>query len=667
MLKALTMAQQEMQVMTRFACALALVFVTVTAAWAERPRPLGWAMDALRDGNWDIAARLAERDGPVAADVIEWHRLRAGRGTFAEVIAFLERRPDWPGEALLRRRAEPAVTRQDDAAILAFFADAPPQTPRGVLTHAEALARAGQTGDAEANLVLAWRTMEMNATSQALFLARHDALLAPHHTARLDTMLWEGEGDQARRMFDLVPAGHVALARARLGLQNLSGNADDLIQAVPDALANDPGLARDRFEWRVRKGLWDTAKALLRTQSTSAEALGRPEAWANRRRALARDEMRDGDAAVAYQMAARHHLTSGSAYADLEWLAGYIALRLLDDPELALGHFQNHRAAIASPISRGRAGYWIGRAHAAMDQPAEAAAAYADGAQFQTSFYGLLAAEAGGLPADPDLDGAEDFGNWRMSDLARRDLFEAGLLLQASGERNLAERFWTYLADDLDRTEAGQLGQAAIDADQPHLAVMIGKRLARRGLTVHAPYYPLHPLADADLPMAPEMSLAIARRESEFDPGVQSGAGARGLMQIMPATGREVAASLDRSADHSTDRLITDPVYNAELGSAYLSTLAGRYDGNVVLMSVAYNAGPGRADRWIGLYGDPRDLDADFDIVDWIEHIPFRETRNYVMRVTESLPIYRARLGGDPHPTPFSEELSGASLLPFAP
>ena len=667
MLKALIMAQQELQGMSRFACALALVFATVTAALAERPRPLGWAMDALRAGNWEVAARLAARDGAVASDVIEWHRLRAGRGSYAEVMAFLERRPDWPGEALLRRRAEPAVTQQDDAAILAFFAETPPQTPRGVLTHAEALARAGQTGDAEANVVLAWRTMEMNATSQGLFLARYDALLAPHHVARLDAMLWAGEAEQARRMFDLVPEDRVKLARARLALQNLSNTADALIEAVPEALANDPGLARDRFEWRVRKGRWDTAKDLLRSRSASAESLGRPEAWANRRRALARDEMRDGDATLAYQMAARHHLTEGAAYADLEWLAGYIALRFLDDPELALGHFQNHRAAIASPISRGRAGYWIGRAHEAMDQAPEAAAAYADGAQFQTSFYGLLAAERAGLPPDPDLDGAEHFGDWRMSDLARRDLFEAGLLLQASGELDLAERFWTHLADDLDRAEAGQLGHAAIDAGQPHLAVMIGKRVARRGLTLHAPYYPLHPLAQADLPMAPEMSLAIARRESEFDPGVQSGAGARGLMQIMPATGREVAADLNRSAEHSTERLISDPVYNAELGSAFLSTLAGRYDGNVVLMSVAYNAGPGRADRWMELYGDPRNPDATFDIIDWIEHIPFRETRNYVMRVTESLPIYRARLGGDPQPIPFSEELSGASLLPFAP
>jgi soluble lytic murein transglycosylase len=241
------------------------------------------------------------------------------------------------------------------------------------------------------------------------------------------------------------------------------------------------------------------------------------------------------------------------------------------------------------------------------------------------------------------------------------------MLLQASGEINLAERFWTHLAESLDRDQASQLGQAAIDIGQPHLAVMIGKRVARRGITLPAPYYPLHPLAEADLPMAPEMNLAIARRESEFDPVVRSGVGARGLMQIMPATAKEVAASLGRSADHSTDRLSSDPVYNAELGAAFLSQLAGRFNGNVVMMSAAYNAGPSRPIRWMERFGDPRKGSDDFDMIDWIEHIPFRETRNYVMRVAESLPIYRARLGGDALPIPFGQELTGSTLLPFAP
>jgi soluble lytic murein transglycosylase len=276
----------------------------------------------------------------------------------------------------------------------------------------------------------------------------------------------------------------------------------------------------------------------------------------------------------------------------------------------------------------------------------------------------LLAAERAGLAFDFDLVADDPLPDWRGSDMAKSPLFEAGLLLQASGELDVAERFWTHYAESLNLYQAGQLGRAAIDVNQPHLAVMIGKRLAQRAIVLPEPYYALHPIAYRNLPMAPEMVLAIARRESEFDPKVQSGVGARGLMQIMPETAKEVAAGLGRSDEHTTFRLISDPEYNADLGAAFLSTLAGRFDGNVVMMSAAYNAGPSRPIRWAEMYGDPR---GQMDVVDWIEHIPFRETRNYVMRVTESLPVYRARLGKTPLPIGFTEELKGSTLLAFAP
>jgi soluble lytic murein transglycosylase len=269
------------------------------------------------------------------------------------------------------------------------------------------------------------------------------------------------------------------------------------------------------------------------------------------------------------------------------------------------------------------------------------------------------------LPFDVEIAAPETIGDWRTSEIAKSSVFQAGLLLQASGELNLAERFWTHLAESLNWADVSLLVQAALDSGQPHLAVMIGKRAAQRDVVVTRGYYALHPVADQDLPMAPEMVLAIARRESEFDPVVQSGVGARGLMQIMPATGAGVAKTLGRSAEHTTARLISDPVYNAELGAAYLSFLARRFSGNVVLMSAGYNAGPSRPDRWMNDYGDPRR--ADIDVVDWIEHIPFRETQNYVMRVTESLPVYRALLGKTPLPVPFTEELKGSTLLSFAP
>ncbi|WP_367278241.1 transglycosylase SLT domain-containing protein [uncultured Roseobacter sp.] len=644
---------------------LILIFSMAAAAAADRPRPLAHAMDAMRDGDWATAAKIAARDGDVAVDIIEWNRLRAGRGSYQDVTAFLARRPDWPGEAYLRKQSERVVISRPDSEVIAFFDTVPAQTPEGVLRHAEALARSGAQADADALVVGAWQNMPMGSTAQALYLASHATLLKPHHSARLDTMLWDGAFENARRMYDLVSKADVAVAKARIALRGRANGVDALIAQVPASHANTPGLQYERFVWRARKGRWDDAKALLRATSTSAEALGEPEAWANRRRSMARDEMRDGSAERAYELAARHFLTSGSSYADLEWLAGYIALRKLNEPETALQHFRNHDAAVRSPISKGRSGYWRGRALEAMGDVAAADQAYTDAAQYQTSFYGLLAAERADLPFDDALAAETVAGDWRTSPLADDPVFIAGMLLQASGQLNLAERFWTHLAESLDRDTAALLAEAALDMDQPHLAVMIGKRTARRAVVVPRGYYPLHPLADRNLPMAPEMLLAIARRESEFDPGVQSGVGARGLMQIMPATGREVAAALGRSSGHSTERLINDPVYNAELGAAYLAGLAGRFRGNVVMMSAGYNAGPSRPDRWMITYGDPRR--SDVDMVDWIEHIPFRETRNYVMRVTESLPIYRARLGKDPLPVPFLEELEGSTLLAFAP
>lgn len=645
--------------------ALALVLLTVMPASAERPRPLGWALEAMRDGDWTTASRLAAKDGEVARDVIEWARLREGRGSFSEVMTFLQRRPNWPGERYLRQRSETVVIGQPDDIVLAFFSSVPAQTPSGIFRHAEALSAAGRQDEANATVVTAWRNLAMGEKEEAMFLAAYERLLAPHHDARLDAMLWRGAVINAKRMFERASKGAVAEAKARIALRAGEKGVDSLIEAVPESHVDQGGLQYERFAWRVRKGRNEAAADLMIATSTSADALGRPEEWANRRRSMARSEMRSGDPERAYELAARHFLEAGSNYADLEWLAGYIALVKLDEPETALRHFNNHDAAVRSPISKGRAGYWRGRALEALGDIAGADQAYTTGAEYQTSFYGLLAAERAGLPFDPEQNGTPPSLDWRSSPLAQNPLFEAGLLLQASGELNLAERFWTHLAESLSQEEASLLAQAAIDVEQPHLAVMIGKRVARRGIVVEHGYYALHPVAEQKLPMAPEMVLAIARRESEFDPGVQSGVGARGLMQIMPRTGAEVARQLGRADEHSTARLISDPVYNAELGAAYLSRLARRFRGNIVMMSAGYNAGPSRPDSWMQTFGDPRK--GDVDIVDWIEHIPFRETRNYVMRVAESLPVYRSRLGADPLPIPFTEELRGSTLLAFAP
>ena len=433
---------------------------------------------------------------------------------------------------------------------------------------------------------------------------------------------------------------------------------DGLIARVPAALQTDPGLAHARFEWRIRKSRDEDAIELLLQRSTGAEALGEPSAWGNRRRTLARDRMRAGDPQLAYRIASSHYMVEGSDYSDLEWLSGYLALRFLDRPQLALEHFQHLKQAVDTPISLGRAGYWIGRAQEALGNAEGAQEAYAFGARYQTSFYGLLAAEKAGIAPYPELSGREGFAPWREAGYLESTVYQAAVLLLDAGEEDLAERFLTHLAESLDRTQIGQMGDMLAEMGRPHIQVMLGKRAAQAGIEVPGPYYALHPLADSPHPVPTELVLAIARRESEFNPGVVSGVGARGLMQVMPRTAKAVSGWLNEP--FSLPGLLRDPAYNARLGAAYLARLSRQFDGNVVMMAAGYNAGPSRPTGWMQLYGDPRK--GQIDVVDFIEFIPFRETQNYVMRVAESLPVYRARLGKDPLPVPFSQELIGSTL-----
>ena len=640
-----------------------LVCLPILAFAQSDERPLERAMELMREGNWAAAQIEARGDGQAALDVVLWHYLRAGQGSPRQIQGFLARNPDWPGLPFLQEKSEAAMTSASAEDIRAFYADHVPETGAGALSLARAHLVADDREASNAVVTEAWLTLSLTSEEQAAFVAAYSDVLAPLHTQRLDMALWRGWSSNARAMFPLVDEGWRRLANARLGLRADAGGVDTLIDAVPPTLSADAGLAYERFAWRVRKGRTEDAVALLQARSTSAGTLGKPEFWSGQRRNLVRQLMRAGAHQTAYELASNNHLTEGSHFADLEWLSGYLSLRFLDAPDRAVSHFDAFRGAVATPISLGRAGYWSGRAHEALGNDAAAARAYAFGGQYQTSFYGLLAAERGGIAPDTRLAGDESFPNWRTAEFTQSSVYKAAILLLDAEEDVLAERFLTHLAESLDRTQIGQMGQMLEELGQPHIQVMLGKRAAQYGHEVHGPYYALHPVAELAHGVPTEMVLAIARRESEFDPGVVSPVGARGLMQVMPATAREVAGWLD--VEYSETKLLTDPTYNAVLGSTYLERLAEQFNGNPVMMSAAYNAGPSRPLRWMNERGDPRR--GQMDVIDWIEHIPFTETRNYVMRVTESLPIYRARLGRNPHPVPFSQELIGSTLLPLAP
>ncbi len=622
-----------------------LMFCLLPALASASPEALSRAIAALGERDYSAAAAAqAQVSDPAAAAVVTWIRLRQGQGEMSEYTQFLVNYPDWPGLPYLIRQGEQNIPETASAnSVIAYFESQLPQTGTGSLRLAAALWAVDRRDDAMAEARRAWTSLPITEAEHAQFMIDWPRTLRTHHEARLDFLLWENEATQARRMYPHVSDGWEALAEARLLLRARRPGVDDAISAVPANLRNHPGLNYERFVWRMREGLSDSGRALMLETSTSAAALGNPSAWANRRADITRAMIRDGALSVAYEVAANHFIDPEDDYidyADMEWLAGYAAFRL-GRYDTAIEHFTNFRSVVFSPISVGRAGYWLGRANAAAGNAEAAAQGYALGAQYQSSFYGQLAAEAGGLPTDPAFLGQEDFGNWREGSFVSSSVFRAAAHLYEAGEVNLAERFWTHQTETLSRREAGQLADMALEIGDPHLALRIAKRAAQNGYELMRAYYPIYPgLTEADLPVSARLTLSIARRESEFDPSVISHAGAIGLMQVMPRTGRDMAARLDIS--FSETRMRNDPAYNAVLGAGYLDYLIEEFGANPVLISAGYNAGPSRAIRWSGERGNP--FDSDVNIIDWIEAIPFDETRNYVMRVTESMRIYDAML-----------------------
>ena len=185
------------------------------------------------------------------------------------------------------------------------------------------------------------------------------------------------------------------------------------------------------------------------------------------------------------------------------------------------------------------------------------------------------------------------------------------------------------------------------------LAVRVGKTALRSGQYIVDYAYPIFRLPAVEAENA--LVFAIMRQESEFSVRAVSPAGAQGLMQLMPGTAREMAKS--RGLRYNRRKLLSDPSYNVRLGSAYIASMMERFSGSYPLAVAAYNAGPARVGEWLETYGDPRN--GDVDAMDWVELIPFNETRNYVQRVLEGLQIYRLRLSDRPVASRLTMDLKG--------
>ena len=634
-------------------CLPSLALAALLLAPAARA---GEIMADIHADRWDDAARAAAADpDPVAGKLVTFYRLLApGQASAAEIDRFLADSPDWPFQATLARRRDDALANEpDDTAAAALCAADRMSEAKALLRCAVADAATGRPAEAAARA--AWVALPPDVADEAAFLARFSAAIGPaEQWARFARLAWAGHADGgATRQADRLEAADRPRAAAWLALLRDDPAAIALVEALPPASRADPALVLAEARYLRRAGLDAEALKLWQAAGSAPDRAAPAEhrgAFWEERNILARHRLRDGDPAGAYALADQAAPDSPEQIADAAFLAGFIALRKLDDRARAAPHFARIAEVSKAAITQARAHFWLGRA--AADEAA-ARREYAEAAAWPSTFYGQLAALAlGEGPAglarritamrDPAWDPGQALA------FAGRELARASAYLVGWGERQRAQAFLLRLTDivpdPVDRSIAARL---AGGFGMPETAIGIARRAGREGVVLLDAGWPQAAALPPGDGVEPALALGIIRQESSFDPATVSPAGALGLMQLLPGTAQQVARQIGEHLPLPS--LTADTTANLRLGTAYLRGLLAQFDNCTPLAVAAYNAGPARVGQWLGENGDPRQ--AGVEMLDWIELIPFGETRNYVQRVIENQEVYRARSGAVlPHP-----------------
>jgi soluble lytic murein transglycosylase len=588
----------------------------------------------------DARPAVANFGNALLAEIVDWSVLRVAPkadADFASTWRFLREHPDWPEPEALRRKAEDRITSDtpfDD--VWRYFTAFPPLTSAGTMRRLEA-ASAVSPKDVPRLASESWRDATFKASDETEFLNRYGQYLSDEdQVARFDRILREGRPQIARDLLSKLPPAYRPTAEARLAMATRAADAVTILRGVPAATLAEPTIRLEQVTWLRRTGKLDQARTLL-----AQSAPNQSDAWWNERQQVARDLLAAGRAADAYAIVSRHGQLKGVAFAEAEFLAGWIALRHLKKPAEGLKHFQTLYDGVSTAVSRSRAAYWLGRSYEASGRAKEARDWYARAADYGQTFYGQLAARklprgAARLPTDPVASQTD------LQALSGRELVTVARYIGQSGYSERTRPFLLKLAQAVSGPgETLLLANLAVELKRPDVALTIARHATASGVTLFDTSFPVVDLgATGSIERA--LALAVTRQESAFNAAAVSPSGALGLMQLMPGTARDVAGRLGLPFVQS--KLTADPSYNVTLGSQYLAEMLQRFGGSYELALAAYNAGPSRVARWLQTIGDPRG--GKIDMVDWIEMIPLRETRNYVERIMESVGVYRDRLSG---------------------
>ncbi|MFN5271559.1 MAG: transglycosylase SLT domain-containing protein [Hyphomonadaceae bacterium] len=626
------------------------------------------ALRAAERGDWSyVRATIATTSDTRIRNFLLWCLATADSNpaSFDELRQALDQLPFYPSRQNIRIRAEQrlALTTLTPQTKRTFLErkeqgldHAGPISGEGKLELASVLIALGEREQAKRFLADGWRNHRFDSTSQAALLARFGSeLTTEDHDARVDFLLWTDRITQSKPLWPLMSETGRLNARRRVGIA-----AGDTVTLTGVSL-DDRGIQYQRVRNLRQAGRRAEALSLL----TQIDSRGLPEPgqdliWTERRNLL-NEAIVTRDWQSAYRIASTHGYQRGERFADGEFISGWVALRFLNQPTIALEHFKRLESGVRTPVSRARAAYWLGRTAEVLNQPDIAQSQYRAAAAFPTVYYGQLAAvklaETLGQVAQLTLPPEKKATQEDRDRLNSRTMMAIINLLSEAGENQFFRQFALALDDELDTEGEHQaLSEYARARDEPALAVRVAKAGLNRGILATEAAYPLMtiPRIVGYGQIEDAYTLAITRQESEFNTRAVSTANARGLMQFLPATAASQARRM--GLDHDTSWLISRPTHNVTLGSAHLFDLVNNFYGSYVMAAAAYNAGPGRPRQWVQTYGEFRETDLE-TAIDWVEKIPFSETRNYVQRVLENIQVYRARLNGGSAPISIADDL----------
>jgi soluble lytic murein transglycosylase len=641
---------------------LAPVAIESVVSQAEAATSAQAVQLALRGDYMNAGRVAAEAQDPAAIKLVELLYLRdhwreAGH---KRIIDFLNAAPNWPLAETLGKHVEKALYENNAPAqdVLTHFEGRKPKTTLGMLALARSNFQAGNNAAASQWLNRAWVQPDIDAALEKRIMSEF-SISSDMQKRRMWAMMLEQQPGSALRNAKRLSGDHQRAAKVGQELLRGVAGAPRRYDSLPSAMREAPALKYLVARYHRKQKKYDLARRVLMTMPADAQAMISPEAIWEERRIIARRSVGINNRPhwqAGYKIASQHGLTSGNDAIEAEFVSGWIALRYLKDGDRAMNHFQNLSKIATSRTDKSRALYWIGRTQAAQGNKGAARQSYKAAAQFSTLYYGQLAREQVGLGNEPEKINSGDFSAAAKARVERDEVVRAFRLMQRAGANSQLHIFMPAIAARFDKIEDMNAAAAMFhDEGGTTMALRFAKVAGQNGVDIDSWAYPLRGLPDwkqIGKPIEKALVFGLSRQESEFNARAGSHVGAQGLMQLMPGTAKIVARQY--RLPFAKSKLTSDPVYNVKLGAAHLADLVEDFRGSYVLTLVAYNAGPGRSVEWMRDYGDPRG--GQVDPIDWVESIPFQETRQYVQKVMQNVHIYRSRLA--PHTVkPMSADL----------